>query len=138
MTFIPSDFAGDEKSGPADEAPDDGRAVRPYTLTGGRTRGSSRHLPIEALVRAVGAEDPAPSPERARIVEMSAERMLSIAELSAHLKLPLGVVRVLVDDLVEAGVVVVHGPAGSGPAAAGAPASNLKVLESVLNGISAL
>ncbi len=120
----------------AGERPDVGRSVRPYTITGGRTRAANVHLPIEALVRAVPAEDPAPSPERRRILELSGESMLSVAELSAHLKLPLGVVRVLVGDLAEAGLLVVHAPA-SGPSSS-APASNFKLLESVLNGISTL
>ncbi len=122
----------------ADERLDEGRAVLPYTLTGGRTRATSRHLPIEALVRAVRTDDPAPLPERRRILELSSERMLSVAELSAHLKLPIGVVRVVIGDLADAGLLVVHDPAASGPAGGGAPASNFSVLESVLNGISAL
>ena len=60
--------------------------------------------------------------------------MLSVAELSAHLHLPLGVVRVLVGDLADEGRVVVHRPS----ATTANPAADLKVLESVLNGISAL
>ena len=58
----------------------------------------------------------------------------SVAELSAHLSLPLGVVRVLVGDLADEGLVVVH----TGSPTAAPPAANLKVLESVLDGISAL
>jgi len=58
-----------------------------------------------------------------------------VAEISAHLALPLGVVRVLVGDLADSGLVVVH--AGASPSER-TPAANLKVLESVLDGISAL
>lgn len=121
-----------------DDAAEEGRAVRPYTLTGGRTRTTTRHLPIEALVRTARSDDPKPSPERRRILELGDERMLSIAELSAHMRLPIGVVRVLVGDLADQGLVIVHGPAGSGAPGTGAPAANLKLLESVLNGISSL
>ncbi len=59
---------------------------------------------------------------------------MSIAELSAHLNLPVGVVRVLVADLAEEGLV---GVAGS-ESPQHNPAATLRVLESVLNGISAL
>ena len=118
-----------------DDAVEDARVVRPYALTRGRTRPGRAHLPMEALVRGVvGAEDPEPTPERRRILELSTESILSVAELSAHLALPLGVVRVLVGDLADGGLVVVH----TGSPSAAPAATNLKVLESVLNGISAL
>ena len=75
-----------------------------------------------------------PTSERRRILELSTASILSVAELSAHLSLPLGVVRVLVGDLADEGLVVVH----TGSSSAAPAASNLKVLESVLNGISSL
>jgi 1-acyl-sn-glycerol-3-phosphate acyltransferase len=59
---------------------------------------------------------------------------LSIAELSAHVKLPVGIVRVIVSDLADQGKVRIHGIA-NGQAGL---ATSLSVLESVLNGISSL
>lgn len=119
-----------------DEGLDEARTVRPYTVTGGRTRAKTPDLPLEALVRAVvPAGDRATlSHERLRILELTHESIQSVAELSAHLSLPLGVVRVLVGDLAAEGLVVVHG----GATQTSTPATDLKVLESVLNGISAL
>ena len=121
--------------------PDDGfaeesRAVRPYTLTRGRTRPERADLPLEALVRGVSsAGRPSETAERRRILELTASEILSVAEISAHLSLPLGVVRVLVGDLADDGLVLVH----TGTPTSQAPASvQLKVLESVLNGISSL
>ncbi len=117
-----------------DDLVEDARVVRPYALTRGRTRGRS-DLALEALVLGVpGARDPVGTAERRRILELIADRILSVAELSAHLSLPLGVVRVVVGDLADEGLLVVH----SGSPTASAPATNLKVLESVLNGISSL
>ena len=114
---------------------DEPRSVRPYAITRGRTTSGTRHLPLEALVRSVaGVADPASTPERRRIRELSAASIQSVAELSAHLSLPLGVIRVLVGDLADAGLVVVHtGSPSSAPAA-----TRLTVLESVRNGISSL
>jgi hypothetical protein len=114
---------------------EDSRVVRPYALTRGRTRPGRSDLPLEALVRGVeGAEDRASTSERRRILELSTASILSVAELSAHLSLPLGVVRVLVGDLADDSLVVVH----TGSSSAAPAATNLKVLESVLNGISSL
>ena len=118
-----------------DDVVEDARVVRPYALTRGRTRSRRTDLPLEALVRGVqGAKDPASTTERRRILELSTASILSVAELSAHLSLPLGVVRVLIGDLAEEGLVVVH----NGSPSAAPAATNLKVLESVLNGISSL
>lgn len=64
-----------------------------------------------------------------------------MAEISAHAHLPVGVVRVLVADLAEAGAVRIHGLTAaslSDPADPRSGAAALAVLESVLNGISAL
>lgn len=118
-----------------DDGADEARVVRPYALTRGRTRPRQLDIPLEALVRWVpGATDQVGTSERRRIFELTADSIQSVAELSAHLSLPLGVIRVLVGDLADEGLVVVH----TGSTSAAAPATNLKVLESVLNGISSL
>ncbi|WP_369055856.1 DUF742 domain-containing protein [Kineococcus terrestris] len=109
--------------------------VRPYTVTGGRTRPTTDVLPVEALVEAVAAPEVGMTPERRTILELTKTSYLSIAELSAHVHLPVGVVRVVVSDLSQAGKVRVHGVA---PATTGQPATTISVLESVLNGISSL
>jgi DNA-directed RNA polymerase specialized sigma24 family protein len=41
------------------------------------------------------------TPEQRRIVELCTPGALSVAEIAAHLSMPLGVVRVLVADLAE-------------------------------------
>jgi hypothetical protein len=118
-----------------DELVEESRTVRPYTLTRGRTRPGREDLRLEALVRGVAPAGPNETTERRRILELTGAGILSVAELSAHLSLPLGVVRVLVGDLADDGLVVVHSgtPQSQTPAA-----SQLKVLESVLDGISSL
>ncbi len=111
------------------------RLVRPYTLTRGRTTARRGYLPLEALVRAVGAPTLAVgAPERGRIVALVRDKVLSVVELSAHLSLPIGVIRVLVGDLADERLVVVHGASSDSVS----PADNLEVLESVLDGISSL
>ena len=108
--------------------------IRPYAVTGGRTRTKGELIPIEALVSVVGRPAAQLSTESLKIIDLAMTQYLSIAELSAHMHLPVGVVRVLVGDLVEEGHARVHGAVAS----AYNPATTLSVLESVLDGISAL
>ena len=85
-----------------DDDPDD--AVRPYFVTGGRTR-ASVDLQFETIVVATARGKSAARRlgfERAEILAVAAEP-LSIAEVSANLKIPLTVALVLVGDLVTAG-----------------------------------
>jgi hypothetical protein len=122
--------------------------LRPYALTGGRTRSSAAALPIEALVEALPdwAAAAPQSTEKRRLLDLTSGQYLSVAELSAHVHLPIGVVRVLVGDLSEAGLVRIHGQGttadpGTGDRSDSTPndnASVLRLLESVLDGISSL
>jgi hypothetical protein len=107
--------------------------VRPYAMTGGRTRAAGDPLPIEALVSAIGLPAAGMSVQTVQILQLTGAAYLSVAELAAHAQLPIGVVRVLVGDLVAAGYVRVHTPSERF-----APATTLSVLESVLDGISSL
>lgn len=87
------------------------RVVRPYTLTGGRTA-PKVDLAFEArLHREVGFESPA-DPTLARIFEACDSR--SVAEVSAHLQMPIGVVRVLLGDLIVQGHVRVQATLNAG------------------------
>ncbi|WP_432497775.1 DUF742 domain-containing protein [Kineococcus auxinigenes] len=109
--------------------------VRPYTVTGGRTRPTNADLPVEALVEALGEPEVGMTPERRKILELTRTSYLSVAELSAHVHLPVGVVRVVVSDLAASGKIRVHGLT---LATSPQPATTISVLESVLNGISSL
>jgi hypothetical protein len=83
--------------------------VRPYALTGGRTKPQHAY-PLEALVvTSISAErfDARLSPETRAICELCSHSR-SVAEISAHLGVPFGVTRVLVGDLADAGIVLVH------------------------------
>ncbi|MFC5997671.1 DUF742 domain-containing protein [Quadrisphaera sp. GCM10027208] len=110
-------------------------AVRPYAVTGGRTASASTQIPVEALVQALAEPDVTMTPEKRRIVELTQHQYLSVAELSAHLRLPVPVVRIVLGDLTSSGSVRVHGTSRSDGYT---PAATLSVLESVLNGISSL
>ncbi|MHA6758622.1 DUF742 domain-containing protein [Streptacidiphilus sp. PAMC 29251] len=114
--------------------------VRPYALTGGRTR-FGQVLLVETLISALYQPPGAAAqtfPELERICELCQGQMRSIAEVSALLRLPLGVVRVWVSDLVDAGRIRVHGasvPTHSGSSISAPARPNRLVLERILGGL---
>ncbi|MCQ4080347.1 DUF742 domain-containing protein [Streptomyces sp. RB6PN25] len=115
--------------------------VRPYALTGGRTRFGHVLLvetfvatidgPAERLELTSGGIAAGVMPELRAIVELC-RRMRSVAEISALLRIPLGVVRVLLSDLADQGRIRVYGT-GHGP---GQP--DRALLERVLSGLRRL
>jgi hypothetical protein len=110
--------------------PDDPE-VRPYVITRGRARGAG-DLPWEALlVTTVQGRQARASFETARILRLC-ERMLSLAEVSARLRLPIGVTRVLVADLVADGLLEASAPTSR------RPADDVDFLERLMQGVSAL
>ncbi len=110
--------------------------VRPYALVRGRTRtADAAVLPVEAIVETTGAGAGSHLPlEQGAIVDRCTEPC-SVAELAAHLRVPVGVTRVLVGDLVRAGVVRIHLPAA---ARTGDATVDRVLLERVLAGLEAL
>jgi hypothetical protein len=108
-----------------------GRLVRPYTLTGGRTRPSHDDLELEALVSttSLGESTDLSLSYEQQSIAMLCRDVLSVAEVSARLDLPLGVARVLVADMADEGLVIVHRPTSPGDR------PDLALLERVLYGL---
>jgi hypothetical protein len=110
--------------------------VRSYVITQGRTR-SSVDLPLETLVKVTPqgvSATPRLALERKQIISLCSSP-ISIAEISAHVKIPLGVARVLVGDMSEQGLLTSYKPQH---AKTGAARPDLKLLERVLDGLQAL
>lgn len=85
--------------------------VRPYARTGGRTK-PAQELALEALVATTErgrAYHGVSSPEQRFICDLCVE-VRSIAEIAAFAGLPLGVVKVIVDDLANSGAVHIRQP----------------------------
>jgi len=105
--------------------------LRPYVLTGGRTA-DREHLGVERLVTACPVDPRALAvlgPEALAVYSACRERR-SVAEIAAAVKLPLGVVRIFVGDLMRGGWVKVH-PVAQGPV-------DEALLERVLHGLNQL
>jgi hypothetical protein len=104
--------------------------VRPYAVTGGRTKPRTR-LEIEAMVVAAHYEARDLSrltPECQAILRICRD-WRSVAEISAVLRMPLGVARILVADMAAEGLVRVH----QLDHAQGRP--EIRLLERVLSGL---
>jgi Protein of unknown function (DUF742) len=108
--------------------------VRPYMLTRGRTSSTlgvfALHAPVLALIGPEQLGRKA-TPEDRRIIELC-QTPTSVAELAARLGVPVGVVRVLVGDLVDARMVQVR------QAEDRSEHKDVRLLERLLEGIRAL
>jgi hypothetical protein len=83
-------------------------SLRPFVITAGRTTAADPAISLETQVTVRPGNRPYRlSPEMRAIVGICADP-LSVAEISARLKMHLGVTRILVGDLAAAGVLEVH------------------------------
>ncbi|MEU5879375.1 DUF742 domain-containing protein [Spirillospora sp. NPDC047279] len=114
---------------------DPGPIVRPYTLTGGRTRSDAEDaFDLVSLIETT--DDPVlPTmdlgPEHLRIRQICA-RSLSVAEVAADLDLPVDVVRVLLGDLLGHHLIRSRRPA------AGSQLPDDRLLKEVIDGLNEL
>ena len=85
--------------------------IRPYILTGGRTR--PRHnLDVHALVHTTeeGRTTTRPLPAEHESIRQMCKSAHSVAEIAALVNVPLGVARILIDDMEEQGLISVTMP----------------------------
>jgi Protein of unknown function (DUF742) len=107
--------------------------VRPYALVRGRTRPSGDGLDVIAMVQARGCGPPDPAdlePEHLALLARCQQPM-SAADLSAAIDLPLGVIRILLGDLRDRGLVDIDQPRPE-------RARNIRLLREVADGLRRL
>jgi hypothetical protein len=110
---------------------DAGPVVRPYAITGGRTDPGD----FDLIAHVVAKGDPAAAAERTpeqRAILFAAAQPCAVVEVAAAVDLPLGVVRVLLADLHEDGLIDRYDPPESpdGP--------NEQILQAVIHGLRAI
>lgn len=81
--------------------------IRPYLVSGGNTQPQAG-IAIETLVETVPASATGLRFEKEQLAQLAAKSPLSVAELSAHLKMPIGTTMVLVGELIGAGTLRSH------------------------------
>jgi len=106
--------SAEEKPEQAVRAAGDVRGVRPFVLTAGRVAGDAAEIGLETQVtlRAAGPGGPrvpvAALASELRAIVAQCDEPVSVAEISARLRLHLGVTKILVGDLWAAGYLDVH------------------------------
>jgi hypothetical protein len=110
-----------------------GPLVRPYAMTRGRTVPANRDLDMITLVVATKDEiDPATlDADYVAILELC-HKPMSVAELSAHLDVPIVVIKVLLSDLLERGEIIARTPARN------VKVPDMNLLQAVLDGVRRL
>ncbi|MGP4051306.1 DUF742 domain-containing protein [Streptomyces sp. 2A115] len=116
-----------------------GPLVRPYAMTGGRTKPGPTGVRFD-LIALVSLDTGAPDvggdtalgPEHRALIELCRLETQSVAELAADADLPVGVVRVLLGDLLELGCVTVSRPVPP------AQLPDERILREVIEGLRAL
>jgi hypothetical protein len=105
-----------------------GRLVRPFTVINGRTR-PTISMDLLSMVMATGLPPQAPlEPEHTRALSLCYQPT-TVAEIAAHLRLPVAVAKVVLSDLVDCEAVSVRAPHPV------ADLTNRSVLERLLNGL---
>lgn len=87
-----------------------GALVRPYAVTRGRTE-PRQDIALEAVLSSTPAqvaESRFAGHDKYRIATVCEGRAQSLAEIAAYTRMPLGVTRVLVADLVAEGLLTLH------------------------------
>ena len=111
-----------------------GPVVRPYALTQGRTRHTGESFDLVATVMATHARIADPSslaPEHVGVLQL-ARAATTVADIASDVDLPLGVVRIILADLRELGLVAISTPVAM------AERIDKRILREVLNGLRAL
>jgi uncharacterized protein DUF742 len=110
-----------------------GPVLRPYMLVRGRTRPTGEWLDVIAMVRAprVAIVEPADlEPEHLELIRRCRGAM-SVADLASALDLPVAVVRILVADLRDRGLLRIQRPRSEGLA-------DIRLLREVADGLRRL
>jgi hypothetical protein len=116
--------AGDDEVWLDDDA---GPLVRPYTVSAGRTE-PTIELDLLSLVIATGKPPTGMDQEHLMVLDLC-HAPLSVAEVSAHMRLPVVVTKVLLADLVECEAMATRAPRPT------SGATDRVLLEKLLDGL---
>lgn len=105
--------------------------VRPHVVTGGRSRPSHNTFDYVTLISVIRYQFGGLGPEQQRLMELCRQGSLSVAEVAAHLVLPVSVTKILLSDLVDGGYIIAHA------ALPRAKQPDLHLLKDVLDGLRA-
>ncbi|WP_433464830.1 DUF742 domain-containing protein [Spirillospora sp. CA-128828] len=111
-----------------------GPMVRPYVMTSGRIEPTRGKFDLITLVVAVGPELEGAiglGPEHLSIIRLC-QSVMSVAEITGHLDLPVATVRVMLGDLLDKGFVSMQEPEPE------ADMHDIRLYKAVIDGLRAL
>lgn len=119
--------------------------MRSYVITDGRSHPTRNTLDlVTLLIATIDLSLTGLNPEKRRVMELCRGGALSLAEVAAHLELPVSVTKVLIADLMDSGHIVTRATSptfpwthAGGPPSAARP-SDARILQEVLDGLRAL
>lgn len=109
------------------------RLVRPFTITGGRTQPSRNIFTLITIVKATTSYQAGPGlqQEHLRALDLCAAPA-AVAEIAAHLDLPVAVTKILLSDLLDQGRIIAT------PPAQGVSGPDITLLQKVRDGLARL
>ncbi|MBF6166145.1 DUF742 domain-containing protein [Streptomyces gardneri] len=110
---------------------------RLYTLTGGRSQPDSDTFDLVTLVVSECAPAPGMQSEHVAILDMC-HAPTSVVEIAAQLRIPVGIVTILLSDLLHAGKITVRPPQAGRPGEPWHSLPDTTTLEKVLVGLRKL
>jgi hypothetical protein len=111
-----------------------GPMVRPYVMTSGRLEPTRGDFDLITLVVAIAGDTEGQiglGPEHRAILQLC-QSVLSVAEITGHLNLPVATVRVLLGDLLDKGFVTMQEPEPE------ADMHDIRLYKAVIDGLRAL
>ncbi|WP_021596581.1 DUF742 domain-containing protein [Actinomadura welshii] len=102
--------------------------VRPYAITGGRTRPQHSMRLVTLLEAADVARARGLAPEAVQAVGLCKAQPCSVAEIAARIGLPIQVAKIILSDLIDCGALVMALPAPG-------TADRLQLLEALRSGL---
>ncbi|MFW6090741.1 MAG: DUF742 domain-containing protein [Actinomycetota bacterium] len=111
-----------------------GPLVRMFAMTAGRSKSTSEKFDLMAVVQASpsAADGPTLPPEQQRILRLCEQQPSTVADIASESGLPVGVVRVLLRDLLEMGLIFINRNADT------SQQPDQHILREVINGLRAL
>ncbi|NBM18904.1 DUF742 domain-containing protein [Streptomyces sp. GC420] len=119
---------------PDEQEPEAAELVRPYVITNGRGLPEDDQFSLITLVTAAADPQLRPghlSPEKQSVLDLCSGGYLSVAEIAGHMRLPMGVVKILLSDLAEGGHLITRAPVSR------AQLVDKQILQEVLDGLQA-
>ncbi|KAB2350716.1 DUF742 domain-containing protein [Actinomadura rudentiformis] len=111
-----------------------GPMVRPYVMTSGRIEPTRGEFDLITLVVALAPETASEvglGPEHLAITRLC-QSVMSVAEITGHLDLPVATVRVLLGDLLDKGLITLQEPEPE------ADMHDIRLYKAVIDGLRAL